>query len=256
MTSFVDANKEGLVSLGGYAALFYAGAACSRILQGSSNSNSRTPADMTAPAAHASPDKDKMDSSSTDKGAAGMSGGDVAGNVGRQTVDRLVADNQSIHETDSSSGVENKGKSAQRVHAWWHVRLWAATAMLWVLATLCAELVQPVSRRFCNASYVLWVAAVALTQLAFAALASVVVAVATGEPRPRCVVAEGLSRNQLAAFLLANVLTGAVNLSIDTMHAGAGVATGVMMAYSGTWGCTGLWVKHLKRLLRAKTRRE
>ena len=116
--------------------------------------------------------------------------------------------------------------------------------------------IQPVSRRFCNGAYVLWVAAMALTQLAFAALASVEVAMATGVSRPQCAVTEGLSANQLAAFLLANVLTGVVNLSVDTLRARAPVATAVMIMYCGAWGCTGLWVLRIKRLIRGKVRTE
>lgn len=213
MTSFVDANKEGLVSLGGYSALFYAGSAFASIVQGFTASPP-----ITAP---------------------------------KLTVNKTYEKASSSTSQDADLSEPAQGGRIAGVW-WWHARLWFAAASLWLAAYLCDGYIQPLSRRFCNAAYVLWVSAMAATQIAFAALSTSVTAVATAVPRPRCVVAEGLSDNQLVAFLLANVLTGAVNLSMDTIHSSPVFATIVMLVYSALWGCAGLWVQLIKKLGRGK----
>jgi hypothetical protein len=43
--------------------------------------------------------------------------------------------------------------------------------------------------------------------------------------------ADGLSRNMLATFLVANVLTGAVNLSTNTLAWGDGPAAALLVVY-------------------------
>ena len=42
---------------------------------------------------------------------------------------------------------------------------------------------------------------------------------------------EAFNRRGLSLFLLANVLTGAVNLGFDTLHAGMGSAAGIVGMY-------------------------
>ena len=49
-------------------------------------------------------------------------------------------------------------------------------------------------------------------------------------PRPPCV-CSAIDANQLAVFLLANVLTGLVNFGVDTLHASAGAALLILAAY-------------------------
>jgi glucosaminylphosphatidylinositol acyltransferase len=44
-------------------------------------------------------------------------------------------------------------------------------------------------------------------------------------------VLQAVNRNQLAFFILANLLTGAINLSIRTIYAPAPVATAVILGY-------------------------
>jgi phosphatidylinositol glycan class W len=53
-----------------------------------------------------------------------------------------------------------------------------------------------------------------------------------GSPHP-CI-ASAVDYNQLLFFLVANVLTGLVNFSMDTLHAGMGVALTVLMVYMAT----------------------
>lgn len=132
--------------------------------------------------------------------------------------------------------------SSVRVIAW-NVSLFFAALFSWMAAYVLDVLVQPVSRRFANSGYVMWVFALALTQLQTSVLASLLCAVIQDEyPRPRCSLVDGLSTNQLAAFLVANVATGAVNILFDTLRASEVVAFSIMIGYCLSWAYIGNWV--------------
>lgn len=51
---------------------------------------------------------------------------------------------------------------------------------------------------------------------------------------PHLCIASAVDHNQLLFFVLANVLTGAVNFSMDTLHTGAGTALTVLVMYMAT----------------------
>ena len=105
-------------------------------------------------------------------------------------------------------------------------RLAAAATALWGAAALLDGRLEPVSRRSANAAYVALSLAFGLSSLALHALAGE----AAGAPGPAPLL-EAFNRRGLPAFLLANVLTGAVNLGFDTLHAGTGAAAGLVGAY-------------------------
>lgn len=189
-SSLFDSNKEGIMSLFGYAALCYSGAASAALL----DEDNRTAKWF------------------------------------RQFV---------LHR---SSRVGISARSGALNVAAWHAALSCAVGVAWALAYAADVLVQPVSRRFANAAYVLWVLALALTQLQMSAIADIVSAVIAGTRAQRdCGLVHGLSRHQLAAFLVANLATGAVNLSIDTLGASEGSAFAIMMAYCLSWAYIGCW---------------
>jgi phosphatidylinositol glycan class W len=128
-----------------------------------------------------------------------------------------------------------------------------ANAGLWLLALLLDSGVERISRRACNAAYVLWVSALCVSTLlaCMAGEAAVAAGVAVGagggngrrrQSRARSGDGGGnntnnnnknaafapllcaLNRNMLAVFLGANLLTGAVNLLTDTLAASDGRA--------------------------------
>ncbi|KAF2140034.1 uncharacterized protein K452DRAFT_320106 [Aplosporella prunicola CBS 121167] len=118
-----------------------------------------------------------------------------------------------------------------------HAAAWSA---LYALSTAYAGLNLRVSRRLANLPYVLWVAAFNTAQLAlFRAIQSVFFpgveedagqrrgAAAAATPR----VLHAFNRNGLAVFLLANLLTGLVNLALPTLEMGTLPAMGVLVAY-------------------------
>ena len=107
------------------------------------------------------------------------------------------------------------------------LRLAALDALLWAAALAADSLLERPSRRQCNAAYALWVCAQLLLALTLT-LAGHIVAPAPTVPRS---LTHAISKHQLAIFLLANVLTGVVNLALPTTDAPAPFALLTLLAY-------------------------
>ncbi|KAK2077423.1 hypothetical protein QBZ16_004268 [Prototheca wickerhamii] len=90
--------------------------------------------------------------------------------------------------------------------------------------------VQPVSRRACNATYVVWILALNLqVVLGCAAVLGGRRGGRAARPLPAALAA--CNDQMLAVFLAANLLTGAVNASVDTLETGDWPAHGILVAY-------------------------
>ena len=140
-------------------------------------------------------------------------------------------------------------------------RLAGLDAVLWAAAAAADAALQPTSRRLCNAAYVLWVLAQVTLVLCLCLAVSLrggggasrrrrppppPTARAAAErerahvgerdgppPPPSGSLLDAVSSRPLLTFLLANVLTGGVNLTMPTTEASAAVAAGVLAAYMG-----------------------
>lgn len=116
--------------------------------------------------------------------------------------------------------------------------LWAA---LYFLSTSYSYgLGLQVSRRLANLPYVLWVAAFNSAQLLlFCGIDAVFFPEAAGAADEASAhrtatsrILRSFNRNGLAVFLLANLLTGLVNMTVPTLEAGPVLAMGVLVGYS------------------------
>lgn len=193
----LSANKEGLVSLPGYWALHLAGVAAGTALtQG---------VDAAVYAGGGPPPPGQP------KGAAGTAGGGAAAAAARRP---------------------------RSVSAWplwrWLAGVAAADVALWAATWAVEEWVEPVSRRSCNAAFVLWTCAMCVWALLLCAATELLSAAAPtgsgGGPR----FAAAFNRNMLLLFLLANLLTGAVNLSINTLRVADSLARVIVGFYAST----------------------
>jgi phosphatidylinositol glycan class W len=110
-------------------------------------------------------------------------------------------------------------------------RLAVASAGLWLGVGLLEECVEPVSRRAANATYVLWVTALCVTLVTGCLVSELMGGVLRTASRGAPHLLLALNRNMLALFLAANLMTGAVNLSINTLAVGDWAARGVVGAY-------------------------
>ena len=118
-------------------------------------------------------------------------------------------------------------------------RRWARTALIVVSALWCAALglhrfVEPVSRRSGNAAYVMWISAYNMQVILAYVIMSHILWLVRQQPSAAPMLVQAVSTNQLAVFLCGNLLTGLVNLSIDTMQASDVGAWIVMGAYTST----------------------
>ncbi|KAJ7581511.1 GWT1-domain-containing protein [Mycena floridula] len=138
----------------------------------------------------------------------------------------------------------------------------AAYAFLWWFGMYAVRYQYEVSRRLANLSYILWIAAYntttiigyMLVDLNFFSMPKKSVtlqpnedqdSIPMGTPPP---LLEAINKNSLAIFLLANVLTGLVNMLVSTIDSSDIWAMIVLATYSYTV-CTVAWTFRHRRLL-------
>ncbi|XP_027081207.1 uncharacterized protein At4g17910 isoform X1 [Coffea eugenioides] len=108
------------------------------------------------------------------------------------------------------------------------ITVWVLCIFFWLLTLYLDWHVERVSRRMCNLAYVTLVLALNLQVLAILTLSDYI-------PGNRIsILEEAFNRNLLASFLLANVLTGLVNLSIDTLFVSPATALAILLLYQFT----------------------
>jgi phosphatidylinositol glycan class W len=161
-----------------------------------------------------------------------------------------------------------------------HGRLLSRAAVSTALFLACTEyrgLNLRVSRRLANLPYVLWIAAFNDVQILLCmwaqdfAFPDLLPADLSRLPAPRARLEErkraemkeelarrargatsrvldGFNRNGLAVFLLANLLTGAVNLALPTLDMGTARAMAVLVAYMGVLGAAAAYMPKLSFL--------
>ncbi|TYI91465.1 hypothetical protein E1A91_D03G194500v1 [Gossypium mustelinum] len=108
------------------------------------------------------------------------------------------------------------------------IRICFLTIMFWILTLLIDRYVERISRRMCNLAYVTWVVAQNLQLLALRLLADNIIGHKT------LCLERAFDRNLLASFLVANLLTGLVNLSVDTIFVSPLSAVLILVSYSLT----------------------
>ncbi|NXC49605.1 PIGW protein, partial [Penelope pileata] len=153
-----------------------------------------------------------------------------------------------------------------------------AALTLFTLLDCSQRWADPVSRRMANLSYCLWVVAHCLLLFACFLVADLVLLFTqllvkgcavpscwsavkppvkrgaeaapgsgAGELQHLCLIA-AINKNQLLFFLLANVMTGVVNLTIDTMHSEAAVTLCILHLYM-VFNCLVMYALHAKNIV-------
>ena len=193
--SWLRANKEGLLSLPGYWALQLLSAAAGRLAY---------------------------------RWASPAAGGSAA--AGRSSRASIGSGESCSSFNSSSSGgrlrIRTKAPPAPlapQLRLLW--RLGGASAALWAAYWTAAQL-QPVSRRACNAAYVLWM--LALNVQTVAAFLAADLALPGAAP----FTLSALNAAMLPIFLAGNLLTGLVNMSVNTLTASDAAARAIVAAYT------------------------
>eukprot|EP00698_Gefionella_okellyi_P001366 TRINITY_DN1130_c0_g1_i5.p1 TRINITY_DN1130_c0_g1~~TRINITY_DN1130_c0_g1_i5.p1 ORF type:complete len:431 (-),score=67.30 TRINITY_DN1130_c0_g1_i5:1871-3163(-) len=99
-------------------------------------------------------------------------------------------------------------------------------ALLWGLMFVADAYIQPISRRMANLAYVLFVLAHSLFIILATMISDLLCAPVF------MLIHDSINRNQLALFLIGNLGTGAVNLSINTLHCSDMMAFGILNLYT------------------------
>ncbi|XP_044325252.1 uncharacterized protein At4g17910 isoform X2 [Triticum aestivum] len=108
------------------------------------------------------------------------------------------------------------------------VKVWVLAASFWILAIILDSYVERVSRRMCNFAYVMLVFGQNFQVISILTLAGSI------SHDKNLVLEESFNQNMLGAFLVANILTGLVNLSVDTLSASPIAAFMILVAYNFT----------------------
>ncbi|KAI3467046.1 hypothetical protein Pfo_023709 [Paulownia fortunei] len=109
---------------------------------------------------------------------------------------------------------------------WARTRVWALCLFFWSITLLLDWHVETISRRMCNLAYVSLTLASNLQVLAILMMSDFVSGCNSSA------LEAAFNRNLLASFLLANVLTGLVNLSVDTLSVSPISALAILFAYT------------------------
>ncbi|KAL2649543.1 hypothetical protein R1flu_017671 [Riccia fluitans] len=126
-----------------------------------------------------------------------------------------------LRRQDASTDSRIKGSAT-----WWIVMdIWLLDAIFWLLAIFVDEFIERVSRRTCNMAYVLFVLAQNLEVIAIFLTAESLL-----PPRVMPLL-QIFDDNMLCTFLWANILTGLVNMSMETIFAPTLVAMGALLTY-------------------------
>eukprot|EP00743_Colponemidia_sp_Colp-15_P002493 GILK01002703.1.p1 GENE.GILK01002703.1~~GILK01002703.1.p1 ORF type:complete len:508 (-),score=34.16 GILK01002703.1:310-1677(-) len=101
-----------------------------------------------------------------------------------------------------------------------------ASSTLWAATLVSQAYIGPVSRRLINLPYILWILAYNLSSLA----SLVVFDLCLTNHRDNVVISS-VNFNQLVVFILSNLLTGWVNVTINTLEVPAFMAFGILLSY-------------------------
>ncbi|TMW57331.1 hypothetical protein Poli38472_003256 [Pythium oligandrum] len=124
------------------------------------------------------------------------------------------------------SRMDSNGGKTLRNFRWLVIWFGLAVVLLTLGTFVVTRLVARPSRRMMNLSYILWV----LAESAFLLFAYCGIYAVSLLPRTPLLF-QGVSRNQLFIFLISNIATGIVNLSMQTIYASNLTAAGVLVTY-------------------------
>ncbi|POY76079.1 hypothetical protein BMF94_0802 [Rhodotorula taiwanensis] len=235
-TGLISQNKEGLVSLPGYLAIYLLGLATGLYTFPPSPTFFRT---LTTRLPRSAPSEliQKLDAK-RDKVLGRRSSSD----------DPPSRRGEKGGQGGASSAVARRN-AGQRKKAEWLV---SAAVWWWILYGIATFGVGArVSRRLANLTYVVWVAAFNSTFLAaYLILHLTLVGRASGKADSMGsapAIFEAINRNGLVVFLVANLMTGLVNVSLETMYASSSLAICVLTLYAAVVvGCA--WALRGKRV--------
>lgn len=157
----------------------------------------------------------------------------------------------------SVSSPEPPNTSRQRKHLLIQLAVWSS---LWCVSFIVSTSYSygvglQVSRRLANLPYVAWVSAFNCAQITIFCGVETLLFPAVYKATDRASerkeveratswVLKAFNRNGLAVFLIANLLTGLINLTLNTLKMGQAESMGILLAYAGIITCLALVLDH------------
>ncbi|CAM6087278.1 unnamed protein product [Calypogeia fissa] len=129
---------------------------------------------------------------------------------------------------DTSTKARRKGRRTGTVSSSLTIYVWVLDAFLWILAIFGEVYIERISRRMCNLPYVIFVFAMNLEVIAIFLTADVFL------PSKQMLLLQIFDNNLLPTFLWGNVLTGLVNVTVDTISASSVTAVLILLGYLAT----------------------
>ncbi|KAI3966990.1 hypothetical protein MKW92_037494 [Papaver armeniacum] len=106
------------------------------------------------------------------------------------------------------------------------MRVWILAVIFWLSTIILDRHVERVSRRMCNLTYVAFVLAQNFQVFSILVLSDFIPGQKTS------VIEEAFDRNLLGSFLLANIMTGVINMSVDTISTSSITALAILVGYA------------------------
>ncbi|KAG8634201.1 hypothetical protein MANES_17G017708v8 [Manihot esculenta] len=120
----------------------------------------------------------------------------------------------------------NHSSTKMKSNKWARIRVLSFAVIFWLITMILDSHVERVSRRMCNMAYVTLVLAQNFQVLAILMLSDFI------SGSKISILEEAFDRNLLGTFLLANVLTGLVNISVDTLFVTSLTALFILLVYA------------------------
>ncbi|KAM0934144.1 putative phosphatidylinositol anchor biosynthesis protein PIGW/GWT1 [Dioscorea sansibarensis] len=139
----------------------------------------------------------------------------------------------------------NVASAKSKNFQWARLRVCIFSILMWLLTLVLNNHVERVSRRMCNFAYVTFVLAQNFQVLSILMLSDFI------PGRKPLELEAAFNQNLLGSFLLANILTGVVNLYVDTLSASSITALGILLGYAFALAAIvcALWFSSLKLAL-------
>lgn len=210
----LSSNREGVFSCVGYIAIYLVAAGLGAVLiSGKRGGQSTTHASATATTVNIGPET-----------------------PGRRSARLALKSSAAVVVEGAPSSLESKDGNFPSSSSPHHTAILGSLFILVavVLYILLQVVDLPVSRRLCNLSYVVYVCGCALFQLTLLSWVDEKYNNNNNNNTSSSLVYDAVNKHALAVFLVANVLTGAVNLGMDTLAASDWVSAGVLTGYYAT----------------------
>jgi len=161
--------------------------------------------------------------------------------------------NGSNYSNDNNDN--NSQMKSSKVNGRMMKQLSITISMLWIAWIISAAIIQPTSRRLVNATYVFLVLALSMTILLAMYVVEVYTCYYCSSFNISVMTLHYMSKHSLVIFMVANILTGVINMTIRTIYTTRIFAILILSGYSMTIVLTAWFLEYLSTIRSSKALR-